>query len=348
MATKAVTPTDSASAIDFDVPAPGQDGYEEWRKSGKLPEAKEPEHREEPEVQEPESSEEEAESATAKPAVTRADSAPVKQQGKKKSGDERIRELANTNRELQDRIDALERRNSAEVKRETAAPQPAAEEKKAKPKLSDNDPKTGKPFASLESWSDAVDEWNDQRVNGILEERLGKERQTFQQTEYERRITQQTQQRTAPAVKKYADYIETVTNPRLLIPEGSATKLFLTHPNTKNEGEISYFLGKHPEVLEDFYTFDDKTGRFTNKVDPIEQVRYLAELDRQFTADAEPAPKAPVRTITQAPRPPHQVSGKSPAPDPLAKAVEEGDQAEFTRLENERLLAKRKASGGRR
>ena len=36
----AVTPVDSASAIDFEMPKPGTEGYDEWRKSGKLPEEK--------------------------------------------------------------------------------------------------------------------------------------------------------------------------------------------------------------------------------------------------------------------------------------------------------------------
>ena len=343
-ASNAVTPTDSASALDFEFPAPGSEGYDEFRKTGKIPEAKPAE--EEIEPKKPESSEA-AESATAKPVVTRPESATGTQQGKKKGGDERFRELANKNRELLERLEALERnRTSSEERREPVASPAPEKAAKTKPKLSDNDPKTGKPFASLESWSDAVDDWNNERINGILEDRLTKAEQTRQQTEYERKVTQQTQQRCATAMQKYADFVPTVTNPKLLLPEGSAAKLFLTHPNTKNEGEIVYFLGKHPEVLEDFYSFDAKTGKFTNKTDPIEQVRYLAELDRQFSAEPE-APKPPARTITQAPRPPHQVSGKAPTPDPLAKAVEEGNQADFTRLENERILAKRKA-GGRR
>src|ERR1035438_5627129 len=126
----AVNQTDSASAINFEMPAPGTEGYDEWRKSGKLPDGKPIEHEEvTPKVQEEEieSLEEEPESATGKPAVTRAVPAAAKPQGKKKTGDERIQELANRNRELLERLERLERapQPSAEPKREAAASQPA-------------------------------------------------------------------------------------------------------------------------------------------------------------------------------------------------------------------------------
>ena len=342
----AVTSTDSASAVDFEMPKPGAEGYEEWRKTGKLPEKTEaePEEKLEPEVKESEPSE--ADSAPAKPAV-RADSAPAKPQGKKKTGDERFQELANSNRELrelnQKLLERLEKGLSPTEPARDTKPAPQAD-KKAKPKLTDNDPKTGKPFQSIEAWSDAVDQWNEERVNSLLEERVGKVKQEWQQTEQERIIAQETQRRSAPAMKKYADFIETVTNPKLIIPEGSTVKMFLLHPNTRNVGEVSYYLGKHPELLESFYNFDAKTGRFTNKIDPIEQQRILMGIEQQVSEEPEPAAKPPARVITQAPRPPHQVSGKSPAPDPLVKAAEDGDQAAYTRLMNEKALAQRKAS----
>jgi hypothetical protein len=347
----AVTLTDSASAVDFDIPKPGVEGYEEWRKTGKLPEksASEPEKDEKPPKQEApeeiEPSEDVEESAPSKPPV-RADSGSAKPQGKKKTGDERFQELANSNRELrelnQKLLERIEQRLSqTEVRDVKAAPQAA--EKKAKPKLTDNDPKTGKPFQSIEAWSDAVDQWNDERVAALLEDKVGKAKQEWQQTSTERILAEETQRRSAPAMKKYPDFLEVVTNPKLLIPEGSTAKMFLLHPNTKNVGEVSYYLGKHPELLESFYDFDAKTGKFTNKVDPIEQTRILMEIEREVSEEPAPA-KIPARVITQAPRPPHQISGKSPAPDALAKAVEDGDQAEYTRLTNERILASRKSA----
>lgn len=343
MSTETVNTSDSVSG-DFDMPAPGSPGYDEFRKTGKLPDREEvvPKKEEETEtqIQEHEPSEKEAESAAAKPAVTRPDSASGKPQGRK-SGDQRFQELANRNRELLERLEKLEKGQTPE-KREPAVSQ-AAPEKKAKPKLSDNDPKTGKPFTSIEEWSEAVDQWNDERINGVLEDRLGRERQAFQQTETQRIIAAETQRRSEPAMKKYPDFIQTVTNPKLLIPAGSTVERFLLNPNTKNVGEISYHLGKHPEILEDFYQWEGtlEKGSYKDKIDPIEQLRILMEIEREF--EAEPEKKAPARTITQAPRPPHQVSGKPPAPDSLAKAVEDGDQETFTRLENERLLAARKS-----
>ena len=347
---QAVNLTDSAS-VDFDFPQPGTPGYDEFRKSGKLPSSEDsapPEKDEAAKLSEELDAAEAAEiAAVEKPAVTRTVSAPVKPQGKKKSGDERIQELANKNRELLARLEALEKK-PAEPVRETAAPQPAAEKKEAqRPKLTDIDPKTGKPFETLDAWSDAVEKWNEERLTKTLEERFNKAEQMRAQTEQERMLSSEVQRRCEPTRKKYADFDEVINNPNLLIPKGSATFMFLLHPSTKDAGELSYYLGKHPEITEGFYDFDPQTGQFTNKVDPIEQIRQLTQLDFELSGEHAPVQRVPAKTVTQAPRPPHQVSGKPPAPDALAKAVEEGDQAEFTRLENEKLLARRKAQGRR-
>ena len=350
----AVNLTDSAS-VDFDFPAPGTPGYEDFRKSGKLPSSEEsapPEKDPAEKLSEELDAAEAAEIAAAdvKPAVTRPASATGKPQGKKKTGDERIQELANQNRELRERLEAVERR-PAEPAREAAASQPAAEKKealKSRPKWTDNDPKTGKPFETLDAWSEAVEKWDDARLNGILEERLTKENQTRTQAEQERTLATEAYRRAQPAMKKYADFDEVVTNnDKLLTPKGSVAFMFLMNPNTKDPGELSYYLGKHPEILESFYDFDSKTGKFTNKIDPVTQLITLTALDLELSGTQQPAPRPPARVPSQAPRPAHQVSGKAPTADPLAKAVEEGDQAEFTRLENEKLLAKRKASGRR-
>jgi len=349
MSTPTVTASDSVSD-DFDMPAPGSPGYDEFRKTGKLPDREEvvPEKEEEtePQVQEDEPSEKEAESAAAADkTVTRAESVSAKPQGKKDASS-RLKEVLEERKRDRELIRQLTEKLSApssEKPTSQAAAEKKEPEKKAKPKLSDNDPKTGKPFSSIEEWSEAVDQWNDERINGVLEERLGKERQAFQQTEMQRIIAQETQRRSEPAMKKYPDFIEVVQNPKLLMPHGSTVERFLLNPKTKNIGEISYYLGKHPEVLEDFYQWEGtlEKGKYTDKMDPVDQLRILMEIEREF--DVEPEKKAPARTITQAPRPPHQVSGKPPAPDSVAKAVDEGDQETFTRLENEKFLAAHKS-----
>ena len=355
----AVNQTDSASAIDFEMPAPGTEGYDEWRKSGKLPDGKPVEHEEvTPKVQEEEieSLEEEPESATGKPAVTRAVPAAAKPQGKKKTGDERIQELANRNRELLERLERLERapQPSAEPKREAAASQPAAETKKAKPKLGDNDTKTGKPFTSLEAWSDAVDQWNEERLNTVLEERLTKAEQAHSQADQKRRADEDLGSKLIVGREKYDDFDKVAFNPELTIPIGSPVDIFVR--NSENSAELLYHLGKHPEILNKFYHYvpgkDDRpgklTGVFEQLVHPTLQMMEMAKIEARLARDSETPVKQPsAKPITQAPRPPHQVSGKAPTPDPLAKAVDEGDQEAFTRLENERILAKRKTAGRR-
>ena len=352
-APNAVNPTDSASAIDFEFPAPGSGGYDEFRKSGKIPEAK-PAETEAIEHKEPESSEA-AESATAKPVVTRPESATGTPQGKKDAAS-RLKEVLEDRKRDRELIRQLTEKLSAPASvKPTSQPTSELEKKdaKAKPKLGDNDPKTGKPFTSLEAWSDAVDEWNTERFNQELETRLSKAEQTHQQTAQQQRANEELGAKLAVGKTKYPDFEKVAFNPELTIPVGSAVDVFVR--NSDNAAEIMYYLGQHPDILNSFYRYepgkDDMpgklTGMFHQLIHPTLQMMELAKIEARLAAEVAPV-KTPARTITQAPRPPHQVSGKAPTPDPLAKAVEEGDQAEFTRLENERILAKRKAVGGRR
>lgn len=343
------------AAVDFDMPAPGDAGYEEWRKSGKLPSPEDKPAPKEPVTQKPEEiePEEEAETAAAKPVEHRAESATAPPQ-RKKNAEARLKELLEERKHDRELIRQLTEKVSAPSSSVTPISQPAAKEEKkeaqGRPKWADTNPKTGKPFATLDEWSEAVEEWDDKRLASMVDERLTKESQTRAQADQEQKLVTEIQRRCEPTKKKYADFDEAVTNNNnLLIPKGSATMMFLLHPNTKDAGELSYYLGKHPELTESFYDFDSKTGKFTNKVDPIEQIRVLTSLDMELSQGQQSTvQRPPAKTVTQAPRPPHQVSGKPPAPDQLAKAVDDGDQAEFTRLENERAIQRMKTRSGRR
>jgi len=345
--TTTVTPAESVTAIDLEMPAPGTEGYEEWRKTGKLPSVEDSAPPEEDEAERRSKELDAAEAAEiaaaeSKPAVTRVAPASTTPQRKKKTGDERIKELANRNRELQERLDALERRTAPpEEKREPAAPQPATGER-PKPKMGDLDSE-GKPkYKTLEEFQDDRDAWLQERWQS--ESRKAEEART--QREQERILNEGLTEKCRPAMEKYPDYVEVTGNPHLLIPKGCAVELFLR--GSKNPGEVWYYLGKHPEILEKFYSYDPKTERWGNKIHPLDQARELFEIEATFT-QPPPASKpaaSSARVITQAPRVPHQVSGQAPTADALAKAVEDGDQEAYTRLENERALAARKA--GRR
>jgi len=362
----AATMTDSAS-VDFEVPAPGSAGYDEWRKTGKLPEAGESAPAEE-QVQEHEP--EEAETATAEEEHAEpAASAPAKpQRGKKDAAarlaellEERKRERSQWETERQTYLRQLSERLESREKPPSQAAEPKKDEKRAKPTLGDM--KDGKPrFATVAEWEDALLEWNKEMLMAEVDGRLTKSEEQRKQQEIERFVAEGFRHKAESARKKYADF-DTVIKDSLgyPLPKGSPAELFVL--DSEISGELTYYLAKHPEILGEFYgctqdpvtkqwdygDFDMKTGKFTNHVSPIQQIRILTQIERELSEETPvERPRPPARTITQAPRPPHQVSGKAPVADPLAKAVEEGDQEAFTRLENEKQLARMKARMGRR
>jgi hypothetical protein len=269
-------------------------------------------------------------------------------------------------RELSEKVGNLQRENeelkrkvsqpSAEV-RETPKSQPAVEEKapekRAKPKLEDNDPKTGKPFASIGAWSDAVDDWRDEREAERVKDALSKAEQARTQTEQQRAAASIVFEKMKSAVAKYPDFKEVAGDGKLPIPVGSPVDMFLMDSDAT--GEVLYYLGKHPEVLAEFYgctydpdtktwdygDFDLKTGKFTNHVNPIRQVKRLEAIEREVTA--APPPKKEVASAPanpappRLPKPPTEVSGRGAASvDDAESALARGDTATYMRLMNAR------------
>lgn len=158
----AVIGTESA-AVDLKMPAPGDQGYDEWRKTGKLPEGQDleveqetPPKKETPAASETPSATESDVTIPSEEVETAAASEPARpQQGKKKDAAARVKELLDERKEDQRLLrDALQRLARLELpeKRETQASQPATEtEKKPKaeaakpePQIDDKGP-DGKP-----------------------------------------------------------------------------------------------------------------------------------------------------------------------------------------------------------
>lgn len=229
----------------------------------------------------------------------------------------------------------------------------------AKPKLTDNDPKTGKPFASLQDWSDAVDDWNDKRLEAKLSERLGAVEQTRTQSEQERAAAEEIVAKSRPAMEKYPDFMQVAANPDLPIPPGSVVDQFVR--DSDDPGELAYYIGKHPDVLEEFYgfKFDADTKRwdykdwprgksdgYSNLISPIRQVKRLEAIERELSAKPaekkEPAAEArPAKTAPpKLPPPPPELSGRgATVGDDAEKALARGDTAAYMRIVNQRELA---------
>jgi hypothetical protein len=378
MSTSAVIPSaESAPVTEVEVQevtvqdrldhATGKE-LDHWRATGEIPavKIKEPEPKpaeSAPATEAPKKSE--AKPADAPPAKSETAAAPpaAPPQKPETRSERRFREITRENRELRERLEAVERRTTSQPAAEPAKAesQPAkAEPAKlaAKPKLTDNDPKTGKPFASLEAWSDAVDEWNEKRLEAKLEERLGKAEQARTMSEELRQKGEQLLAKSKSAMEKYADFREVVgvEGAGLPIPAGSPADQFIDESD--HPGEVLYYLVKHPEVVGEFYgctydpdaknwdygTYDLKTQKYENKISPVRQIKILEAIEREVIAEKKPAvaePAAPAKPQPpKLPPPPTELDGRRAASgDDAEKALARGDVATYMRLKNKEDLA---------
>lgn len=368
----AATMVDSASAVDFDFPSPGTPGYEDFIKTGKLPSVedsappKETPATPKPEVTETKPEPEEGASATpTEHAETVADPAPAPPQKASKNAETRLKEVLAERKKDRELIRQLTEKltgaPSVPPTSQTAAP-PSAEAKpaaqaeskaKPKPKSTDVDPTTGKPlYKTWEEYEDARDEWNRGELMRLVEDRNTKAQQTQNLAEAEKIVMQTWTKRIQEARTKHADYDDVATavvnakddfgREMFYLPKGSGADQFLM--DSELGSEVLYYIGQHMDETKHIFA-RNQDGSFV--LNPVRQIRELSKIESLIAPSAAPKPpasaKPPAKPVTQAPPPPHQVSGKSPAGDPLEKAVKDGDQGEYTRIENERALAKLKS-----
>jgi hypothetical protein len=280
----------------------------------------------------------------------------------KKGRDARIQELLADRKRDRERIDTLERQHAA-PREETPAPQPAAAKAAApnEPKLTDIDPTTGKPkYTTMDQYLADVRKFDREQIFAEFDGRQTKAQQERTeaeqkrvQAENEQVISKEWTKRVDAAREKYPDFDDVALrpdDPSFCIPPGSAADLFILESD--HGTDVLYYLGQHPEVLEGFYNVSarDAKGnyRWGNKLSPIAQARALAKIEAQF--EAAPAPPKPpsAKRVTNAPPPPHQVSGKNTTSlDEVEKAVNDDDQAAYVSAANARDLARRSGRKGR-
>ena len=349
----AATLADSASAVEFDVPAPGSTGYDEWRKTGKLPDATEtpaePEREEIEPIEVPEPGNEGEAAAPEHDAEPAAASAAAPTQ-RKKDAAARLREVLAERKKDRELIEQLTRKlagqPSAEPQSRTAAEPEVkakveAKEKPKRPKFGDTTAEGKSAYknygefeAAIEKYEDALDQWNRDELLKLVEDRQTKAHQSQKIEESERVIAQEFSSRVIEARKKYPDFDAIALDATLPIVKGSVIDQFII--SSKHGTDVAYYLGQNRDALDEMV-----------RLNPLDQARSLFEIEQIFVPKTA-APKPPARTLTKAPPPPHQVSGKSPVADPVEKAVKDGDQTAFTRAENEKVLAKWRESRGRR
>lgn len=364
MSTAAVTPAESAPAVETPevsvqerldrATAPELDT---WKRTGEIPAVKvKQEEAPKPAESAPaKTSEETKPKAESAPAKSETAAASPAAQPQKKRAENRFHEITLENRELRERLDALERKTSqpsAESKSETAASQPAADkkttEKRVMPKIADLN-KDGKPkYTTIEEFTTDLLAWQKEDLLSEVDGRMSKRDQERTMTEQQRAVQEETYRRAKPAMEKYPDFMEVAADPKLPIPAGSPLQAFLYE--SKHPGEVSYYLGKHPEIFEEFYgckydpatkawdygDYDHKTGKFTNKMNPVAQIRRLTEIEREVSEAPKKEPVSVANPIPpKLPKPPTEVSGRHAAPvDDAEAALARGDTAAYMRIKN--------------
>lgn len=261
------------------------------------------------------------------------------------ASENRWQKVTRENRELRERIARLEGRAEAQpsAQRENQPEsRPAAEAGKGRPepKIDEVDSKTGKPkYATYEDYMRDLRAWDRDEALRQFQETSAKTQREQQLQQAERTLAEGFTKKLEPARKAHPDFDAVALNEDLIIPRGSVTDGFLL--DSEHAGEMLYYLGQHPEILEGFYAnHDPKTGKYVNRITPFAQARELTRIEQQFSAKSI---ASPARTVTQAPRPPNQVAGKGTvAPDAVAQAVEDQDQETYAREANARELARLK------
>ena len=233
---------------------------------------------------------------------------------------------------------------------EPQQPSQAATETKTKaapkPKIDDVDAKTGKAkYSNFAEYEDAKDAWLKTETLREWQETQAKTQQLTEQQQREREIGQSLTKKFEPVRAKYPDFDKVALNENLTIPKGSVTELFLL--DSDHAGEVLYHLGQHPEILGGFYAnHDPKTGKFTSLITPQRQFRKLMEIEASLTGSGsgdDKSSSSSAKPVTQASRPPHQVSGKGPvSKDAVEQALDDGDFETYQRTQNAKELARLK------
>ena len=346
MSTPAVTPETSAvptGTANSDFLPSGKD----YRLKGELPAEQKEAVQEETEVKE----EQDPSTAEASEASTEEQEQKGPAQSKsEKTSESRWAKLSRENRELRDRLARLEGANeaSSETQRETKQEsQPAKEaetDRHAEPKIDDVDDKGNAKYSTLSEFHTALAKWAREEAVRDTQEMLAKteKERAFQQAE--QLIEKTVNDRVKAARKAYSDYDEAIESALAEKDEQGRDAMFYTKGShidaffldSELGQDVMYHIAKNFDDYKHIFARDE-AGRYI--MNSVRQLRELAKIENSLPDKS----KAPVQKVTQAPRPPHQVSGKSAVTkDAVEAAVDEGDSETYIREQNARALARLK------
>jgi hypothetical protein len=277
-------------------------------------------------------------------------------QGKKEN---RFQKLSRENRELRERLARQEGRE--EARQEAGKSRDVAQESRAaasdgvrpEPKIDDVDPKTGKAkYASYNDYLADLRRWDrEQTIAEFSRTTAQSESQRRQQAEWAE-IGRKLNEKYNVSRGKHADFDQVALNNDLPIPLNSVVDQFIQ--DSDHGGEIAYYIGKHPEILDEFYeclgdvlpngkrallTKDAATGQlkavWRNRLSPQRQFRRLMEIEAQVSGSK--AKTDSPKPITRAGRPPQQTSTQgSVSKDAVEQAVESGSFEDYRNAQNAR------------
>lgn len=222
-----------------------------------------------------------------------------KEKPKRKGGfQRRINELTRTNRELQERLTALEGKSSVEPEEKPAE----------KPKVSD--------FENYEEYVEALTDWkveNRSKADSLSRKQAAE--QARAQESHKTRLTQWNERLTA-ARDKYEDY-DSAADSDVVISQPMADAMM----DSEVGAEILYFLGKNPSESERIA-----------KLHPLAAFREIGKIEASLSKESV-APKQPV---SKQPKPltpvkPSGTTGKKPlsecSPEEYRRRREAGEGA---------------------
>lgn len=287
------------------------------------------------------------------------------------SSESRWAKISRENRELREKLARAEGRQEARAEgsqsaqqRDTQqASQSAAGAKTStsanpKPKIDDIDPQTHQPkYKTFADYEEAKDAWNRQEAIREFTESSQKSDQARQQTEAEKIIERTVNERVAEVRKLHSDYNDVITTALAQKDEHGQEIFFYTKGSpldgffldSERGHEVMYEIGKNFEQHAHIFARDAQ-GKYL--LNPVRQLRELSKIENSLpeagassgtSQGAGKSSSSSARPITQAARPPHQVSGTGTvAKDAVEQAIEDGDFESYQRAQNAKVLARLK------
>lgn len=265
-----------------------------------------------------------------------------------KTSESRWAKLSRENRELQEQLRVeRERKTSDATNQRDTKREPLPVKEDAEPEIAN--------FATLGEYLTAVRKYDAaQNLKKWQEEsaKTQRERDERQQSEL---IQKTVGERVEAARKTYADYDEVFADVSTAKDEFGHDALFFP-PN----GHIDRFLFESERGSEVLYqiakSFDDPAVRaifardvsgLHYRMDAVKQIRELAKIEHALPEKSKATPSnSSARQVTQAYRPPNQLSGKgSVGKNAVETAVEENDFETYMREENAKALNRSKKKG---